>query len=447
MHSYDSEPAGFRRLLALAAARRVVLVDCDGDGTLAAALAESIGEDTALAVVLDRLAVDGLAQAPSFAVAAWDADGVTVVVRGDVIALVSSPAGETVQSAPAATSWTESRHAGATAVTLRGSAASAVIAPALPISSGAVWASSITALLSVRDGAAVAGVDAPIASPPVAGVPTAVEQAPATVVPAPAPDLTPAASDSESESDSDSESASQPLQTTAPEETQFFFDDDGSDTTVGAEPAASGEHTEAGYDYLFGQTVVRPVGAAAVPDEADDTEPSPGHAAADAAKPSAVETPAEPAEPLEPLEPLGDHDGHTIFAEDLAALRARTGVEPAQRPAAPVAAPRYFLELPEGRRHSLDVPIVIGRAPSVSQVPASVVPALVTVSGEDVSRSHVRVGVEGGTVVVTDLHSRNGTQVVLPGKTPQSLRPGEGTPVIVGTVIDLGGVLLRVREG
>ena len=56
--------------------------------------------------------------------------------------------------------------------------------------------------------------------------------------------------------------------------------------------------------------------------------------------------------------------------------------------------------------------------------------------------------VEGGTVVVTDLHSRNGTHVVLPGKSPQKLRQGEPTTVIVGTVVDLGGgVTFTVSEG
>ena len=54
---------------------------------------------------------------------------------------------------------------------------------------------------------------------------------------------------------------------------------------------------------------------------------------------------------------------------------------------------------------------------------------------------------EGETVVVTDLHSRNGTVIVLPGKPPQKLRGGESTSVIVGTVVDLGGgVTLSVGQ-
>jgi len=68
-------------------------------------------------------------------------------------------------------------------------------------------------------------------------------------------------------------------------------------------------------------------------------------------------------------------------------------------------------------------------------------PKLITVGGadQDISRSHVRFVLEGGTVVVTDLHSRNGTTIAMPGKEPQKLRAGEPTSVIVGTVVDLGG--------
>ncbi|TFB92682.1 FHA domain-containing protein [Cryobacterium sp. HLT2-28] len=66
---------------------------------------------------------------------------------------------------------------------------------------------------------------------------------------------------------------------------------------------------------------------------------------------------------------------------------------------------------------------------------------------QDISRNHVRITVEGETVVVTDLHSRNGTVIVLPGKPPQKLRGGESTSVIVGTVVDLGGgVTLSVGQ-
>jgi hypothetical protein len=71
----------------------------------------------------------------------------------------------------------------------------------------------------------------------------------------------------------------------------------------------------------------------------------------------------------------------------------------------------------------------------------------ITGSDQDISRNHLQVTVEGGTMVVTDLHSRNGTQIVLPGRAPQQLRAGEPTAVIVGTMVDLGaGVTFTVRE-
>jgi pSer/pThr/pTyr-binding forkhead associated (FHA) protein len=65
---------------------------------------------------------------------------------------------------------------------------------------------------------------------------------------------------------------------------------------------------------------------------------------------------------------------------------------------------------------------------------------------QDISRTHAQIAFEGGTVVVTDLHSSNGTFVAVPGRSPQKLRAGEPTPVVVDTVIDLGdGATLTVR--
>jgi pSer/pThr/pTyr-binding forkhead associated (FHA) protein len=145
-----------------------------------------------------------------------------------------------------------------------------------------------------------------------------------------------------------------------------------------------------------------------------------------------------------PADTLGDHDGLTVLAEDLRAARQGAHV-PAAAPQS-FAVQRYELELPSGSRQPLDVPVVLGRAPSVAGVPASALPHLVTLVGDDISRNHVRVAVEGGTVVVTDLHSSNGTIVVVPGRPPEKLRGGEPTPVIAGTLIDLGGgVTMRVR--
>jgi len=66
---------------------------------------------------------------------------------------------------------------------------------------------------------------------------------------------------------------------------------------------------------------------------------------------------------------------------------------------------------------------------------------------QDISRTHAQITAEGGTVVVTDLHSSNGTMITLPGRAAQKLRPGEPATIIVGTVIDLGdGATLTLSE-
>lgn len=203
-----------------------------------------------------------------------------------------------------------------------------------------------------------------------------------------------------------------------------------SEATIAESPvivaaSASGAEGE-GYDYLFGATLYRTVAAAAVRDPADD-------AAGDA--------------PAAPGDAAGDHDGMTIMTGDLKKLRGtRSG--PQAPPAAADEAPVLYLELSTGGREPLTRPVLVGRAPTATKVSGGALPKLVTIPGDkDISRNHARFTLEGGTVVVTDLHSRNGTLVSLPGKPPQQLRQGEPTSVIVGTVVDLGGgVTLTVCE-
>ena len=179
--------------------------------------------------------------------------------------------------------------------------------------------------------------------------------------------------------------------------------------------------------------------------------------------------PAPPA--LEPVAAsIGEHDGGTVLVSDLpprpaaaaedktvvvdeiARLRARrsTGLAAPAAPAAPAPlpppAPKLSLVLPDGSHEPLDAVVLVGRAPSVpADAPTS---RLVRLEGDgDISRNHARVALEGDTVVVTDLGSRNGTIVRIPGRPAQKLREGEPTPVLVGTVIDFGGgVELSIRE-
>ena len=204
------------------------------------------------------------------------------------------------------------------------------------------------------------------------------------------------------------------------------------EATVSDAPSESIDNLETsaeGYDYVFGDTMYRSVADAAVRDGSE-------------------EAPTAEASVGTVVDPVGDHDGHTVLTSDIAKLRGRRRPKTQAAPVQP-AAQTVTLVLSNGAREPLTQPILVGRSPSVSQVSGDKMPRLITVGGadQDISRTHVRFVLEGDTVVVTDLHSRNGTTIAMPGKEAQKLRAGEPTSVIVGTVVDLGGgVTLTVDE-
>lgn len=199
------------------------------------------------------------------------------------------------------------------------------------------------------------------------------------------------------------------LETTAIEPLESALDE--------AAPGSGTEHAD--YDHLFGETVTRSVEGAAVRGAEDHDGGS----------------------------PLEDR---TKVATDLAERRAlRRAAKAAGASEAPPAGPRFTLDLSTGGREPLEGVVIVGRAPSANRVAGGEVPRLLTMStpNQDISRTHVQIALAGGTVVVTDLHSSNGTFVVLPGQPPQRLRAGESKTVVVGTVIDLGdGATLTLRE-
>jgi hypothetical protein len=179
------------------------------------------------------------------------------------------------------------------------------------------------------------------------------------------------------------------------------------------------------YDFLFGDTIYRTQSGASI------RIPNP-----------------DPERP-------GDHDGHTMLAEELGlaghvpALAVFPVLPVPPEESGPAPLPTLQLERADGSRESLARPVLIGRAPSVpAATPSGSAPRLLTIlDDKDISRSHIRVSVEGDAVVVTDLASKNGTVVTLPGGSPRKLRGGEPTVVLPGTLIDLGGgVTFTVRE-
>ncbi|MEO7122594.1 MAG: FHA domain-containing protein [Lacisediminihabitans sp.] len=376
----------------------------------------SLRSAQAIQTTLEELTRNGLSATPSFALVKW-ADGsntVTAVIRGAVTLITHADKITATTDARDVSTWREQHYTDVSRFELKVGVAGAKETVdqelLLPLHSGVTWASS---LIVDRTTLATAPPTA-IASPTATVKPKSVVLAPpptvAEVVPqvvAPVEWVDTEATVNGLTSISDAVPPALPAETTGTE-----VADDSS------------------YDYLFGETMFRTVEDAAVRDE---SEPE-----ADA--PEATHTSVDAA---------GDHDGHTIASADIAKLRAgRKARGPARSPA-PASAPHLYLETSTGSREELTQPVLVGRAPSLSKVSGGQMPRLVTVGGsdQDISRNHARFAIEGGTVVVTDLHSRNGTTIILPGRPPQQLRQGEPTSVITGTVVDLGdGVTFTVRE-
>jgi hypothetical protein len=99
------------------------------------------------------------------------------------------------------------------------------------------------------------------------------------------------------------------------------------------------------------------------------------------------------------------------------------------------------LRLSVGDEITLDRDVVMGRSPRADFTGADGeerphVVRLPSADG-DISRTHLRVSLDGWHVLVTDLNSTNGTLVSMPGRDPEQLRPGEPTPIQPGTVVTL----------
>jgi hypothetical protein len=449
-HRYTAASDGW---LAFITPARQLFVGGNPDAVTVDRLWTRIRDERGPAGVLEALTAEGLFATPPFAFVELGDGGVDVIVRGDAVVR----AGAEQVSGSGATTWIERRlPGGSVGVTLAGSGSLE-----LPIEAGVVRAAAFASGAAVSRPAASPApraapvVAAPAPAPVVEPVPVPEAAAPAAPAAATAavpefvdipPDATIPLAEFIAMEEARARATDEADGTRVSEETVISLPDAaegaaGADpATPAAEPAtptidappsgqpdaeaASGD----GYDYLFGETVFHSVQDAAVRTE----------------EPSDEEAPA--AEPAASQPDEGDHDGSTVLASSI--TRSGRTRRPRGKAAAP-AAPAIAVVLPNGTREVLEEALVLGRSPSVSGVPGGQLPRLVTLTSgdQDISRSHVRIALEGGTVVVTDLHSRNGTVIALPSGETQKLRGGEPTPVMVGTVVDLGGgVELRVEE-
>jgi len=363
---------------------------------------------------------------------------VHLLVRGSAFANAVTADGSEEANGSGVSTWRETTIANVSSLDL-GTTATAGVAGAdsgsggavvrLPLQTGVAWASAVTIVVSDA---------APDAAATPQGSPASEDPAAVTSTPAAAASIT-----------VPEPVAAAPAEVPAPAPTP-------EPATVAAPEAEPEPEADNAYGHLFEETIVRTMEDAAVrPVSAEDD---------DVPTPTATES--------ESLSSAVENTGQYIDEADLAAEDPTSAASPfvstevgsgdspfgipafdapsptsSQTAAQPVAR-AFYLEVSTGGREPLTTPILVGRAPSVSKVPSGLVPRLITIPGDqDISRNHVRVALEGDTVVVTDLDSRNGTAVILPGKPSQKLRRSEPTAVLINTVIDLGGgVTLTVRE-
>jgi hypothetical protein len=180
------------------------------------------------------------------------------------------------------------------------------------------------------------------------------------------------------------------------------------------------------------------------PEPKPEPEPEPKPASDPTPAPVAEEgAGAEAEDHADPLDELDDDDADTVAAT--APMPPPFDAEAFENAdTAAMEIPRFAvarLRAPDGSTIDLDRPVLIGRAPSDSGF-ENAQPHLLTVPSpsQDISRTHVLVAPDRDAVVVTDLHSTNGTTVVRPGPGVErlALPSGQSVSVEVGSVLELG---------
>jgi len=378
-------------------------------------------------VALDLLASGGITNMPSFGILAPDGYGVRLIVRGDVVAQLAG----TSERVASKGSLNDTTIEGGSDITLIVGEES---------SQGATW--------TVRDGVVAAGrVDF--------GSPKPIRQAsdgsPSTKgrrgkpsdtapVPAPPPTLEDAPANPSKSAILGTTEAAPPTMTLD----EAISDDD--DDTSSDKPFIES------FDWS-GQ----PHGTAA-PAPAPKPRPKP--------KPE-----PEPAEPTADPPPADDRvrdrtiqrPKHATSGEMVPAVRCLLGhlnppfadycrvcpaPIPAQETIEVLRPPLGSLHLANGLVLKLDRGAILGRSPQAVRGTPGPPPNLVRLNDpeKDISGQHLEVRLEGWFVTVIDLKSTNGTQVILPGREPFTLRPGEPMTIEPGTKVVLADVFDFVFE-
>ncbi|MFV0253772.1 MAG: FHA domain-containing protein [Beutenbergiaceae bacterium] len=414
-------------------------------------------EGAQLETWLELLASNGLAALPDFGLVAPGDDGLRVVVRGAVTVDIE----DYQVSAGDMRTWREHVVPTATGLLLRAGGGE----PRFPLVAGVVLASTLRVgqlpeVFPTQDDQTEVSLASqePGWQEPVAAVPMAADSMAAQAewsdhAPVQPPAQSAVAPIEEQAESPIEEPADATVEAAPPEDMGAVADPaaeaESPESTAGSEPESHAEvHAMPDRRTALDESQAEP---------ADDTEAQihewPTELSPPATPPAREWGPpagAHAAEPTERLPELpkpnldsGDHDGHTLLAAEIPAIKDRAW----QTPPVPAADNSALqLALSTGQHVGLDQAVLIGRAPESSRFGFGQTPKLITVPSpqQDISRTHVEIKQEGDHVLVTDLRSTNGTVVVVPGTPPRRLHPGESVPVPVGTVVDLGDGITAV---
>ncbi|MFF3026011.1 FHA domain-containing protein [Microbacterium sp. NPDC057944] len=482
----------------------LVALPPDAPAELVARLWDRLPAEKTLASVVDVLttSVGGSFTAlPPFAAAVAEGTDVRIALRGGVVARISSGT-ESAQEFTGAevTTWSERFVGGATRIEITVEESDAV--SALPVQSGVVRAAAVSAELEASDaerivavlgpapvieseesgvsaavlggvpapalalfGAAVAPVVAPV-PPLVTPVPPIVDVAPVPPVAGAAPVGAPAsaAADESSAGDGAVEAPIDPAPEVSepaaaepvvdevpvlPESVEEPVEAPSEPAAVPSDedeaPAAASDEDPSAEDEVEGVTLI-PTETLSPLSDIDEFDQLFGETVHTA--PSFVDAPPPP--PF-PIVAEGDHDGATISAAELRALRQQPPVaDDAPTQVIPVASAGFGrIRVSTGQVVELDRTVIIGRRPRSTRASGENLPHLVAVESpqQDISRSHLEVRPDADTVVVIDLHTTNGSTLLRPGADPVRLHPGEQTLVLSGDVVDLGdGVTVAFED-
>ncbi|HWS50594.1 MAG TPA: FHA domain-containing protein [Microbacterium sp.] len=486
----------------------IVALPPDVPGDIISGLWDRLPAAKTLATVVDVLtshAGGSFTALPPFAAAVAEGSDLRIALRGRVVARVSNATAEIELTGAEVTTWSERFIADARRVeiTVEDTGSGSV----LPVHTGLVLAAAVSADLEPSDAeqlagvlgpvpvvvsasmgvsaAALAGAPAPLlAHFPVPGiVPTqkpspdaasrdaampdaaGIGALPESAVPAGADEAEPIPSETESSPEADAAAVAEEI-VEAPEPAERASGpvvEDASDASDASDvsDADEAEETEGGEADPFAQLglaiVEPPVDAATLlPNEvtlapaADDDFDQLWGATVHSVSSISDRPGALAAEP----EGTGDHDGATISAAELRALRQQPpavadDVATAVLPVAGAPAGGGRIRVSTGQVVALDRTVIIGRRPRSTRASGDNLPHLIAVESpqQDISRSHLEIRPEGDTVVVIDLHTTNGSTLLRPGTDPMRLHPGEQTLVLSGDVVDLGdGVTVAFEE-